>query len=458
MPSCHPGVTRAAIRTAAWLLVVTSVATFCLVAQGQVTTTTTATRAVGGISIDPAGMAANATVEEFGALRQARLEIIGDVPKGLDRAADLRKVSLRRLDEAIRRCLEDHKQLPVEMECLGGLQRIRYLVVDPETHDIILAGPAESWKVDQRGAVVGEKTGRPVMMLDDLVVALRAAIGPQRSVITCSIDPTPEGLQRLNSYAKRIAPGADPGSTSRQIEQVLGPQTISVTGLPDTSHFARVMVAADYRMKRIGLGVEPSPVRGLPGIMELMRGTGRGMRNTLPRWWLTPDYQPLLRDGDGLTWELRGASVKAMTENDFLDAAGARRRTGRADPASQKWADLMTDHYDELAVADPVFGQLQNCMDMAIVAAIIAGNSLLDRAQLSLPMLTDSGMLQTAQFPAPKQAESKAAAARRGRWMISCGGVEINAWAMVEKAQQSDELAAVRTKAAMKSSAEQWWE
>jgi len=458
MPSCHPGVTRAAIRTAITLLVVTSLATLCPVAEAQTQTTTTTSRSVGGVSIDPGGMLTNATFDELGALRKVRLEIIGDVPEGLGRATELRKVSLRRLDEAIRRCLEDGKQLPPEMEFLGGLQRIRYLLVDPETHDIILVGPAESWKVDQRGSVVGETTGRPVMLLDDLIVALRAANGPQRSLITCSIYPTSEGLQRLNSYAKRIAPGADPRSTAQQIENVLGPQTISVTGLPDTSHFARVMVAADYRMKRIGLGVDRSPVRGLPGMMESMRGTGRGMRNTLPRWWLTPDYQPLLRDADGLTWELRGASVKAMTENDFLDAAGVRRRSGRADPASQKWADLMTDHYDELALADPVFGQLQNCMDLSIVAALIVSNNLLDRAQLSLPTLTDSGMLQIADFPAPRQAESKAAVARRGRWMISCGGVEINAWAMVEKAEQSDELASVRSKAAIQSGAEQWWE
>ena len=34
---------------------------------------------------------------------------------------------------------------------------------------------------------------------------------------------------------------------------------------------------------------------------------------------------------------------------------------------AQKWADNMTAHYDELAVAEPVFGDLRNCMQLALV-------------------------------------------------------------------------------------------
>ena len=36
----------------------------------------------------------------------------------------------------------------------------------------------------------------------------------------------------------------------------------------------------------------------------------------------------------------------------------------------------MTKRYDALAQADPIFGELRNCMDLAIVSALIAGYQL----------------------------------------------------------------------------------
>ena len=48
------------------------------------------------------------------------------------------------------------------------------------------------------------------------------------------------------------------------MEEALGPQTISITGVPPTSHFARVIVAADFRMKRLAMDFEPAPVDDMP--------------------------------------------------------------------------------------------------------------------------------------------------------------------------------------------------
>lgn len=457
MPSCNPPLSRAATRTITAFVVIALVLTLAPGANAQQQNLNT--RAVGGVSIDPAGMTTTAALDDLGKLQQLRQKIMGDVPTGLDEATDMRRVSMRRLDEAARQARESGKPIPAEIQYLGGLQRIQYVVVYPEKNDIVLVGPAEGWRIDQRGFPVGATTGRPPMLFDDLIVALRAAAGPQRSVITCSIDPTPEGLQRLSAHTKQLRTIGNPRTTAMGVEQQLGPQAVSVTGVPDTSHFARVMVAADYRMKRISMETEPAPIRGLPGFLGMMRASGRGMRNMLPRWWLAPGYDPILRDADGLTWELRGASVQTLTENDFLDASGSRQQTGRADPVSEKWAELMSERYDDLALADPVFGQLQNCMDLAIVAALIVQENLTAKADVRLPMLMDSSGLPAAEFNAPKQVESKATLAKKGRnWMIACGGVEINAWAMVGKAEQTDTLSAVRGKAAIQSDGDRWWD
>jgi hypothetical protein len=44
---------------------------------------------------------------------------------------------------------------------------------------------------------------------------------------------------------------------------------VGSTGVPTDSRFAQVLVAADYRMKRIGMNFEKAPVRGLPSYLEM---------------------------------------------------------------------------------------------------------------------------------------------------------------------------------------------
>ena len=102
--------------------------------------------------------------------------------------------------------------------------------VYPEQKDIVIVGPAEGWKVDGRGNVVGVTSGKPVMHLDDLLVALRTASGPAQSGITCSIDPTPEGLQQLKSQASKLRTMQNPESTAAAFEQALGRQQITFSG------------------------------------------------------------------------------------------------------------------------------------------------------------------------------------------------------------------------------------
>ena len=141
------------------------------------------------------------------------------------------------------------------MRYLAGMQRVQYVFVFPEQQDIVLAGPGEGWKMNDEGEIVGVTTNRPVMLLDDLLVALRSIEAAQQSGISCSIDPRKEGLVKLQALLQnRPVLGDDPSPMIAAIEEALGPQTITVAGVPETTHFARVLVAADYRMKRLGDG------------------------------------------------------------------------------------------------------------------------------------------------------------------------------------------------------------
>jgi hypothetical protein len=155
-----------------------------------------------------------------------------------------------------------------------------------------------------------------------------------------------------------------------RIEDTLGPQQITVTGVPASSHFARVMVAADFRMKRLGMNFDPAPIAGLPSFLQMMQAGHAGMSNMLPRWWLAPKADPLLTDGQGLAWKLQDFGVQCKTEQDFLAADGTRKQgVAKGGGVARRWADNFTEKYDELSKKDSVFGQLRNVMQLAVALA-----------------------------------------------------------------------------------------
>ncbi len=404
------------------------------------------TQAVGGISIKSDGLIENAGVDVLGKLRAERARLIQKVPADLNAAASLRKVSLRGLEEAVEESLKSGQALPDDVVLLAGLQDIRYLFVYPEQKDIVLVGYGEGWRIDARGNIVGITTGKPVLLLDDLLTALRTAATSAQAGISCSIDPTQGGIQKLAAHVARLKNIGNQQATAMGIEKALGRQQITFTGVPATSHFAHTLVSADYCMKRLAMNFQPSPVQGMPSFLHMYTSTGIGMDNLMQRWWLEPKYQSVLRSPDGLAWEFDGAGVKCMTEEDFAAANGQREHSGKASAVAQKWADNMTAHYDALAVAEPVFGELRNCMQLALVGALVAHERLADKAGCNLPALMQESTLKTLVLPAPTQVDSRVSMLKQGaNWIISAsGGVNIHPGGVLSKARQSTAPAEAR--------------
>jgi len=372
----------------------------------------------------------------------------------------MRMVSLKALEAAAKQSQEKvAEKLPDELRFLAGLQRIQYVFVYPEENDIVLAGPGEGWKVDDRGEIVGATTGRPVLRLEDLLVALRTVENARQGSITCSIDPTPEGRQRLDALLAKQTQYSN--NVLGAIRKAVGPQTITVTGVPPESHFARILVASDYHMKRIGMKLDPSPVKQVPSFVDILKQDNVPLDNMMPRWWMACDYQPLARSEDGLAYELRGRGVKVLTEEEVADAQGNVSAAGRSNSAAQKWANLMTEHFDELATRQASFGELRNLMDMCVVAALITKEGLLAKANCPLPTLTavDSTFGYAALQPA-KSVETQVSSLKRGREYIitASGGVEISSWAAAAKTEPNAAVGQLRTKARPGSKvARAWW-
>jgi hypothetical protein len=167
----------------------------------------------------------------------------------------------------------------------------------------------------------------------------------------------------------------------------------------------------------------------------------------MPRWWLACDYQPLLRSEDGLTWQLQGTGVKAMTEDQLIHADGTVEQTGKTNPVAAEWAAGMTRNYDELATIEPVFGQLRNLMDLCVIAALMEKEGMRETAGCDLPVLYGSdGDSLLSRWSVPRWVPTESSVMKKGRSFIltASGGVQIDSWHFASQSEVSDSLQEVR--------------
>ena len=329
-------------------------------------------QAVGGVVIDASGILRSATLNQrqnsLKELRQAIAQPQGD----LAQPAEMRMISLAKLQQAMEELAANGKPLNDEMRYLAGIQRIQFVFVYPDRNDIVLAGPAEPWTVRDDASVVGVNSGRPVMQLDDLIVALRSVEPARTQGITCSIEPTEEGRVRLQTLLKRISlrPGQNPATFEPAMREAFGPQMIKLTGVPGTSRYARTLVAADYQMKRLAMALEDSPVAGLPSYLAISRNQRHSSQSN-PRWWMACNYDALSHTEDKLAWRISGQGVKTLTETDLVTAEGKAQGGQKADKFATLWADTMTQKFDDLSKAQSVFGDLSLIMCQTLHVGII---------------------------------------------------------------------------------------
>ena len=256
---------------------------------------------------------------------------------------------------------------------LAGLTRIEYVFCMPETKDIVIAGPAEGWAPDLSGRVCGIQTGRPIVELQDLIVALRAfpPNGKPTPLIGCSIDPTPEGLQREQDFARANTPRspADIDGFATGLRNALGLETVTINGVPDTTHFAQVLVEADYRMKLIGIGLEQPRVR-IKNYVD-RANSNEISKNGLARWYFVPNYECVRVADDEMAMQLVGEGVKLVGADEVVLANGQRSpRPARIWPA-KPGAMNSPRATRKIAAVTPIYAQLRNLVDLSVAAAFI---------------------------------------------------------------------------------------
>ena len=399
-----------------------------------------------GVVIDAAGVLRLRSVRDprLGAQRLA--EAHANLPAELQQPSLRRKVSLNRLEAALGARHANGLFATDEMKYLAGLQRIEYVMLYPETGDVVIAGQAEGFVQTPSGRVIGMRSGRPVLELQDLAVAMRAfpPSGPPTRRIGVSIDPTPQGLTNLQQFLAQVGSRATPRDTPRLVEgmrQSLGKQTVTISGIDPRTHFAQVLTEADYRMKLIGIGLEVPPARIRSYISRANPATIAA--NALLRWYFVPHYDSVRVSVDELAMRLEGDGVRLVGKDEVVTDAGDRVGVAITDRAGQAFVLEFTKMYPQLAANEPVFAQLRNLVDLAVAAAFMQKHDYFGKAGWSAELLLDEQQYPTQLFHVPAKVETAVNAIWRGNRLMTPigGGVHINATKAVlpENVQQDNE-------------------
>lgn len=359
----------------------------------------------GGVYVDPEGLlqrirtkpAVEADrLDQTGLTDHASLRAAAGRDSGnreLRQPANLRKVSLTRLERQLQLKRALGQDIPLDMQYLGGIHRLKYVLVYPDSGDVVIAGPAGPWQLDAEGRPLNVTTAEPVLQLDDFVVLLRNAYSA-RGRFSCSITPREANLKDTQTFlTSSQAKPLRPGGRDRWLADLrtrVGRQDITIEGLDPATRVARVIVEADYRMKLVGMGLEP----GVPGVVSYLDLVGFDANGNLPamdvlRWWFTLDDKSITTTESRDTYAFSGQGVVLLSENELLTRLGQRVHTGQAEDLNRQFAQSFTAHFNQLSQQYPVYAELRNVFDLALFASLLKSEDLPGQVQWQMSYFGD---------------------------------------------------------------------
>jgi hypothetical protein len=311
---------------------------------------------------------------------------------------------------------------------LGGITRVDGFVVDKDGHDVILFGPASSG---------------PALNLDDFVVALRNGWDGS-SQPYCSIDPRADTIRRIQRL--RLHP-TDPDSASAREQAAFfksigeEPQDVRVGGIDRNTNFAKVIVDADYLLKRVSNGSLSLGVQGLPSVSGLAeqhamdsikRGELAAMPVRMSRFWFTPGEVSLQSTGRVVT--LNRCQVRLLTQQQHLQKGGGLADTGAEEPFAAEFSRQFTRLFDKIAAARSEYGQLHAVFRFVALAGACIHSDAFAAAGLSTDYFRSQHRISEVQVPRTlsgitelkQKTIPQSPTSTIYYWQMSVGGVDIS--------------------------------
>ncbi|MEO8498251.1 MAG: DUF1598 domain-containing protein, partial [Planctomycetota bacterium] len=424
-----------------------------------------------GVFVDASGLLKRVAIDDSTAGSLAAARESAKAAAGLHdirRPSALRKVSLTKLERELQSLWAAGRSPDRDMLNLAGLQRVSYIFVYPDSRDIVVAGPAGDWTTDVEGRSVGTTDGSPILQLEDFVVALRNAYtGGGR--FGCAITPTQDNLASVQSYLSESAKKSlKPGQRDAWLDGLrtrLGRQEISVFGIDARTRAAQVLVEADYRMKLVGMGLEPGTL-GVTSYLDsiVVPAGGSPPPTAVLRWWFTLNYDAVRSTKAADAFSIHGPGAKVLSENELLTARGERVHTGESDALNSQFAQSFTKHFAELAKKYPIYAELRNVFDLALVAAVLKSQDLPGQVDWEMSHLLDASRYGVKLGPAPRTVETvmnHRIIDRKHIVVGVSGGVSVDTANLLQsqpiKLDTYGQLDGDRTNAAPSKSDGRWW-
>src|SRR5208337_2019214 len=85
---------------------------------------------------------------------------------------------------------------------------------------------------------------------------------------------------------------------------------------------------------------------------------------------------------------------------------GERIHPGTSDELTRQFAQSFTQHFEELAVRYPIYGELRNLFDLALTGALIRQDDLAGRTGWHMTCFGDPAAYQVESAPAPQKVDT----------------------------------------------------
>jgi hypothetical protein len=252
---------------------------------------------------------------------------------------------------------------------------------------------------------------RPPLYLEDFIIALRNVY--EEYVITkndttlytypgCSIDPDTPSMAKIDVLGETLrmtlhTPGIDQEDKNQVLENYreacILPHKVSVMGVPFYSHFARVMVEADYHAKMLADGTDSLDLAGFISQLDIridqaIMRLGKPQLNDSGwnRYWFNPDEVVIEHNPDQTIFFIKQAPVKISTER--IEAIQQPQQ--EVDSVALEFTHAFTRMYDIVAIKRPIYRELENLFRWVVAARIIHLTQSPQRVGLTLDyMLKD---------------------------------------------------------------------